>query len=51
MLHWIYSTGMQRRGDTSFRSHIGQDVTNHAEKSSRRRDWYVNETDLLETSL
>ena len=30
---------------------VGREVTDHAETSSRRRDWYVNETDLLETSL
>ena len=42
---------IQRRSNVSFRSHIGQDVTNHAETSSRGRNWYVIETDLLETSL
>ena len=43
--------GIQRRSNVSFRSHIGRDVTNHAETSSRGRNWYVIETDLLETSL
>ena len=42
---------MRRRSDVSLRSHIGRDVADHAESSSQRRNWYVNETDLLETSL
>ena len=37
--------------DVSFRSHIGWDVVDHDETSSRPRNWYVNETDLFETSL
>ena len=41
----------RRRSDISFRSHIGRDVEDHAETSSRRCNWYVNETDLFETSL
>ena len=32
-------------------SHIGRDVADHAETSSRRRNRYVNETDLFEKSL
>ena len=43
--------GMQRRSDVSVRSHIGRDVADHAETSSRRRKRYVNEADLFETSL
>ena len=43
--------GMRRRIDVSFRSHIGWNVANHANTSSRRRNWYVNETDVFETSL
>ena len=43
--------GMRRRSDVSFRSHIGRDVADHAETSSQRLNWYVNETDLFETSL
>ena len=46
-----FAPGMRRRSDVSFRSHIGRDVADHAETSSQRRDWYVNETDLFETSL
>ena len=42
---------MRRRSDVSFRSHIGRDVPHHANTSSQRRNWYVNETDLFETSL
>ena len=42
---------MRRRSDVSFRSHIGRDVADHAEILSRRHIWYVNETDLFETSL
>ena len=42
---------MRRRSDVSFRSHIGRDAAEHAETSSQRRDWYVNDTDLFETSL
>ena len=43
--------GMRRRSDVSFRSHIGRDIADHAKTSSRRRNWYVNETDLFQTSL
>ena len=43
--------GMRRRSDVSFRSHIGRDVMDHAEKSLGRLNWYVNETDLFEASL
>ena len=39
--------GMRRRSDISFRSHIGRDAADHAETSSRRRRWYMNETDLF----
>ena len=42
---------MRRRSDVSFRSHIGRDVADRAETSSRRRGWYVIETDLFEMSL
>ena len=49
---WIFSPpGMGRRSDVSIRFHIGRDVADHAEMSSRRRMRYVNETDLFETSL
>ena len=41
----------QRRRDVSVRSHISRDVADHAETLLRRRNKYVNETDLLETSL
>ena len=37
--------------DVSFRCHIGRDVVDHAEMLSRPRNWYVNKTDLFETSL
>ena len=43
--------GMRRPSDVSFRSHLGWDVADHAETSSKRRNWYVNKTDLFETSL
>ena len=42
---------MRRRSELSFRYHIGRDVADHAKTSWRRRNWYVNETDLFETSL
>ena len=42
---------MRRPSDVSVRSHIGRDVADYAETSSRRRNRYVNETDLFETSL
>ena len=42
---------MQRHSDISFRSNIGRDVADYAERSSRCRNWYVNETDLFKTSL
>ena len=41
--------GMRRRSDVSFRSFVGGDVVDHGEMSSRRLNWYVNETDLFET--
>ena len=46
-----YPPSMRRRTDISIRSHIGRDVADQAETSSRRRNMYVNETDLFETSL
>ena len=42
---------MRRRSDASVRSHIRRGVADHAETSLRRRNRYVNETDLFETSL
>ena len=42
---------MRRRSDVSVRSHIGRDIANHTETSSRRRNRCVNETDLFEMSL
>ena len=42
---------MQHRSDVSIRSHIGWDIADNAETSSRHRNRYVNETDLVETSL
>ena len=42
---------MERRSDLLFRSHIGRDIADHAETSSQRHNWYVNETDLFETPL
>ena len=42
---------MRRRGDVSVRSHVDRDVADHAETSSLRRNRYVNEVDLFETSL
>ena len=46
-----FPAGMWLPSDVSVKSHIGQDVKDHAEMSSRRRNRYVNETDLFETSL
>ena len=46
----ILERSHRRRNDVSFSSHVGRDVADHAEASSRRRDWYVNEKDLVETS-
>ena len=52
MILIIGPPGMRRRSDVSLKCHIGRDVTDQAETSSRqRRDWYVNETDLFDTSL
>ena len=42
---------MRRRSNVSFRSHIGRDVADYGETSSRRRDCCVNETDLIENVL
>ena len=42
---------MRRLSDVSIRSYIGRDVADQAETSSRRRNMYVNEMDLFETSL
>ena len=50
-LECVAPPGMRRRSDVSISSHIGQDVADHAETSSWRRNWYVNEADLFETSL
>ena len=47
----ITPPGMRRRSYVSVRSHIDQDVVDHSETSSQRRNSYVNETDLFETSL
>ena len=47
----IFPPGMRRCSGVSFRSHIGRDVADHAETSSRRPNRYVNVTILLETSL
>ena len=46
-----YPPGMRDRSDFSFRSHIGRGVTDHVETSSRRHNWYVNETDLFRAYL
>ena len=43
--------GMRCCSYVSYRSRIGRDVADHAKKSSRHRNWYVNETDLFKTSL
>ena len=32
---------MRRRNNISFKSHVGWDVTDHAETALRRRKWYV----------
>ena len=47
----INPPSMKRRRDVAFRSYIGPDVADHAKTSSRRRNWYVNETDVFEPSL
>ena len=46
-----YPPAMRRRSNVSFRSHIARDVVDHAETSSWRRNWYVDEADLFVTSL
>ena len=40
-------TSMQHRSDVSFSFHIGRDIADHAQTSSRRRNWYVNEMTYL----
>ena len=47
----ISPPGLQSCSDVSFRSHIVRDFADHAEASSRRRNWWTNETDLFEPSL
>ena len=42
---------MGHRSEVSFRSNIGRDVADHAETSSWCCNWYVNDMDLLVTSL
>ena len=42
---------MRRRDDVLFRSYIGREAADNTETSSQRRNWYVIETDLIETSL
>ena len=44
-----FPPGMRRRSDVSFWSHLGWDVADHIETSSRRHYWYVNEMDLFGT--
>ena len=45
---YIYPPDMRRRSDVSFRSHIGGEVAYHAETSSWRSNWYVNETPICD---
>ena len=45
-----YSPSMRHRTNVSIRPHIGQDVADQTETSSRHRNRYVNETGLFETS-
>ena len=47
----INPPSMKSRRDVAFRSYIGPDVADHAKTSSRRRNWYVYETDVFEPSL
>ena len=47
----ISPTGMQRRSDVLFTSHIVRDTADHIETSSRRRNWHFNETDPFDTLL
>lgn len=42
---------MRRGSDVSFRSHLGLDIVDHDEASSRRCNWPVDETDLFESPL
>lgn len=42
---------MRRCSDVSFGSHIRRDVADNAETPSQRRNWYVGEMDIYETSL
>ena len=46
-----FPLSMRRCSSVSFRSHIGRDIADRVETSSRRRNWYVNKTDLFEMSL
>ena len=48
-IKWNLPPDMQRRSDISFWSHLGWDVADRIGMSSRRRYWYVNETDLFGT--
>ena len=43
--------GMRSCSDVSYRSHIVRDVVDHAKMSLQPRNWYVNETNLIKTSL
>ena len=43
--------GMRRCNNVLFRSHIGRDVTHHAETSAGRRNQYIKKTDLFEVPL
>ena len=42
---------MRSRSDNLFTSQIDRYIADHAAMSSRHRNWFVNETDLFETSL
>ena len=44
-------SSIRHRSDVSFSSQLVHDVVDHAKTSSRRRNLYINKTDLFETSL
>ena len=46
-----FPPGMRRRSGVSIRSHRVRGIADHAKTSSRRRNKYVIETDLFETSF
>lgn len=51
MTRIFFPPSVRRCSNISVRPHIGWEVTDHAETSSRPQNWYVNEMDLFKMPL